>query len=89
MNNKDSLNSQDSAFIHKLNRASIISLLGSFQKRLDNCEKILQSKQSSYALIMTFIAAQFISLIILNIMILQIQRKISIIQISPSIHEVR
>jgi len=86
MSSKDS---EDSVFIHKLNRASIISLLGSFQKRLDNCEKMLKSSQSLPKIIMIFTMIQFIGFITLITVVLQIQKNISILRTAPNIQEIK
>ena len=88
MSNKDSSNSQDSASTPILSRESIISLLGSFQRRLRDLEKIQKSKQSSHTLIAIIITAQFIGLATLGIAVYQNQRKISTLQMAPSIPEV-
>ena len=80
MSNKDSSNSQDSVSTPILSRESIISLLGSFQRRLRDLEKKQKSKQSSHTLIATIIAVQFIGLAILGIAVYQNQRKISTLQ---------
>ena len=80
MNKMDSLNYQDSASTRLLSRASIISLLGSYQKRLDALEKRPMSGGLFHTLIVTTIAAQFIVLVTLGTVVYQNQRKISILQ---------
>ena len=88
MSNKDSSNSQDSVSTPILSKESIISLLGSFQRRLRDLEKTQKSKRSSHTLIATIIVAQFIGLATLSIAVYQNQRKISTLQTEQSIPEV-
>ena len=88
MNNTVSSNSQDSVSTPILRNESIISLLGSFQRRLKDLEKIQKSKRSSHTLIASIITAQFIGLAILSTAVYQNQRKIFILQTEQSIPEV-
>ena len=88
MNRTDFLNSPDSASTRILSRASIISLLGSYQKRLRELEKKQKLKQSSHTLTATAIVAQFIGLAILSTAVYQNQKKISILQMERNIPEV-
>ena len=80
MNKMDSLNYQDSASTRLLSRASIISLLGSYQKRLDALEKRPTLGGLSHTLIVTIILVQFIALATFGIAVYQNQRKISTLQ---------
>ena len=89
MSKKDSLNFQDFAYILTPNRESIISLLGSFQERLNSYERILKLKQSSLTLITIFILVQSIALVILSIADSQTQRKISTMQTELNTLEVK
>ena len=76
----DSLNYHDSASTRILSRASIISLLGLYQKRLDALEKRPTSGGLFHTLIVTTTAAQFIVLVTLGTVVYQNQKKISILQ---------
>jgi hypothetical protein len=88
MSNNDSSNSQGSASTPILSRESIISLLGSFQRRLRDLEKIQKSKQSSNTLIATIITAQVVGFAILSTVVYQNQRKISNLKTERSIPEI-
>ena len=80
MSKMDSLNYHDSASTRLLSRASIISLLGSYQKRLDALEKKPMLGGLSHTLIVTTILVQFIVLVTLSTVVYQNQRKISTLQ---------
>ena len=80
MNRTDFLNSPDSASTRILSRASIISLLGSYQKRLDALEKRPTSGGLFHTLIVTIIVGQSIVLVTLGTVVYQNQRKISTLQ---------
>ena len=80
MNSKDFLNYPDSASTRILSRASIISLLGSYQKRLDALEKRPALGGLSHTLIVTTILVQFIVLVTFGIAVYQNQKKISTLQ---------
>jgi len=88
MSNNDSSNSQGSASTPILSRESIISLLGTFQRRLRDLEKIQKSKQSSNTLIATIITAQVVGFAILSTVVYQNQRKISNLKTEQSIPEI-
>jgi hypothetical protein len=76
----DSLNYHDSASTRLLSKTSIISLLGSYQKRLDALEKRPALGGLSHTLIVTIILAQFIVLVTFGIAVYQNQKKISTLQ---------
>ena len=80
MNSKDSLNSPDSASTRILSRASTISLLGSYQRRLDALEKKPMLGGLSHTLIVTIMLVQFIVLVTFSIAVYQNQKKIFILQ---------
>ena len=80
MSKMDSLNYHDSASTRLLSRASIISLLGSYQKRLDALEKRPTLGGLSHTLIVTIILVQSIGLATFGIAVYQNQRKISTLQ---------
>jgi len=88
MNSKDYSNSQDSAFTRLHSRASIISLLGSYQKRLDALEKRPALGGLSHTLIVTIMLVQSIALVTLGTVVYQNQKKISILQMERNIPEV-
>jgi hypothetical protein len=86
MNKKVSLNFHDFASTLTHNKENIISPPGLYPAVSNNYAKIHESEPSYLTLIAIFMAAQFIALVTLNIVGLQMLKKTSTIQTAPSIH---
>ena len=84
----DYSNYHDSASTRLHSRASIISLLGSYQKRLDALEKRPTLGGLSHTLIVITMLVQFIVLVTLGTVVYQNQKKIFILQTERNIPEV-
>ena len=86
MSKKDYLNFHDFASTLTHNKVNTTLHRGLYRDASDNSEKIHGSEPSYLTLIAIFMAAQFIALVTLNIVGLQMLKKISTIQTAPSIH---
>ena len=80
MNDKNPLNCEDSVSVLSNNQKNITLLLGLFQDRLNNFGKLLMLKQSSFILMVILLLMQSIASVTLSMWIIQIQKKIYIIQ---------
>jgi len=86
MSKKDYLSFHDFASTLTHNKMSTILHRGLYQDASNNYAKTHESEPSYLTLIAIFMVAQFIALVTLNIVGLQMLKKISTIQTVPSIH---